>query len=143
MQAVEQPQHVQRRGTIEVPRGLVGQDGERVVGERPGDRHPLTLASGQRRRQERGPVSQPDLLQQAGRPPPGRLRRVPGQQRRQFDVLRSGQLIHQVESLEHKADQVAAQPGQSLLAHPVDAVPGQVQFAAGRPVQPAQQVQQR
>jgi hypothetical protein len=48
-----------------------------------------------------------------------------------------------VEGLEHEADRVPPQPGQTLLAHPVDALPGQVQFAGQGPVQAAEQVQQR
>src|SRR5580700_5203628 len=59
-QAVEQPQHLQGRGAVEIAGGLVGQDNQRVVAERPRDGYPLTLAPGQRRGQEGGPVSQPD-----------------------------------------------------------------------------------
>ena len=48
-----------------------------------------------------------------------------------------------MEGLEYEADRLTPQPGQPLLVHLVDALPGQVQFAARRPVQAANQVQQR
>jgi hypothetical protein len=70
VQAVEQPEHLQGGLAVEVAGGFVGQDDERVVGQRPGDRGPLALAPGQRRGQEPRPVGQPDLLQQADGPPP-------------------------------------------------------------------------
>ena len=52
VQAVEQPQHLQGGGAVEVAGRLVGQHHQRVVGQRPGDRDPLPLAAGQRRGQE-------------------------------------------------------------------------------------------
>ncbi len=64
MQAVEQPEHLEGRGAVEVAGGLVGEDDERLVGQRAGDRDPLALPAGQRRGQVTGPVGKPDPLQQ-------------------------------------------------------------------------------
>jgi hypothetical protein len=130
------------RGAVEIAGGLVRQHDERLVGQRAGDRDPLTLAPGQRRGQEAGPVSQADPLQQAGGPRPCRPRRASGQQSRQLHVLRGGELVHQVEGLEDETDGLAPQPRQGPFAHLIDAPPGQVQLPGGRPFQPAGQVQQ-
>ena len=58
MEGVEQPEHLQGGLAVEVAGGFVGQDDERVVGQGTGDRDPLALAPGQRRRGAR-PVGQP------------------------------------------------------------------------------------
>ena len=142
-QAVEQAEHVQGRGAVEVAGRLVGEHDERLVAERARDRDPLALAAGERRRQMPGAVAEPDLFQQLRGPASGRARRAPGQQRGQLDVLRGGQLVHQVEGLEDEADRVAAKPRQRLLAQLVDPAPGEPDLAARRPFQAAEQVQQR
>ena len=134
MQAVEEPEHLQGRRAVEVAGRLVGQHDGGLVGERPGNRDPLTLAPRQRRGQEPGPVGQPDPVQQLGGPPPGRPRRPPGQQRRQLDVLHRGQLVHQVEGLEHEPDSLAPQPGQRPLGQLVHPLAGQPDLPASGPV---------
>ena len=65
-QALEEPQHVQGRGAVEVAGRLVGQDDQRLVAQRAGDGDPLALAARQRRRQMPGPVGEPDPFQQLG-----------------------------------------------------------------------------
>ena len=112
----------------------------------PGPARPRPAAAGPRTARWAGTgPGRPAPPAPAGPPPAaGPLRgETPGQQRGQLDVLRGGELVHQVEGLEHEADRLAPQPGQPPLAHRVDALPGQREFAAGGPVQPAQQVQQR
>jgi hypothetical protein len=116
-------------GAVEVPRRLIGEHRQRLPDQGPGDRDPLALAPGQRSGQVPGPVGQPDLFQQPGGPPPRGPRRGAGQQRGQLHVLRRGELVHQVEGLEHEADRVPAQPGQGALAHLVDPLPGQPQLS--------------
>ena len=69
VQALEEPQDVEGGGAVEVAGRLVGEHDQRLVAQRPGDRDPLPLAAGQRRRQEARPVGEPDPLQQLLRPP--------------------------------------------------------------------------
>ena len=65
---LEQAQDVDGGGAVEVAGGFVGEHDERLVAQRPGDRHPLALAARQRRGQEVRPVGEPDSLQQLDRP---------------------------------------------------------------------------
>ncbi len=58
MKTVEQPQHVEGCGAVEIAGGLVSEDDQRIVGQRAGNRDPLPLPPGQRRGQERRPVGQ-------------------------------------------------------------------------------------
>jgi hypothetical protein len=74
VQALEQPEDIQRGGAVEIAGGFVGKNNQRLIAQRPGDRDPLALATGQRRGQEPGPVGEPDPLQQVGGPPSGRPR---------------------------------------------------------------------
>ena len=55
VQALEELQDVQGGGAVEVAGGFVGEDDQRLVAQRPGDRDPLPLAAGQRRGQEAAP----------------------------------------------------------------------------------------
>jgi hypothetical protein len=71
------------------------------------------------------------------------VRGASSQKRGQLDVLDSGQLVHQMEGLEDEADRPAAQPGQGLLAEPVDAPLLKPHLPGRRPFEAAQQVQQR
>jgi hypothetical protein len=128
-QAIEEPEHVQGCGAVEVAGWLVGEDDARLVAERARNRDPLALAARERRGQMLGPVCEPDLFQQLRGPAACRARRAPGQQRGQLDVLRGGELLHQMEGLEDEANRVAAQPSQRLLAQLVDAAPRQPHLA--------------
>jgi hypothetical protein len=141
-QALEEPKHVEGGGAVEVASWFVGEDDERLVAERAGDRDPLPFAAGERRWQMLGAVGEPDLFQQLGGPAAGCTGRAPCQQRRDLDILHGGELVHQVEGLEDEADRVAAQPSERLLAQLIDAAPGQPHLPRRRPFQASQQVQQ-
>jgi hypothetical protein len=79
-QAVQEPKHVEGCGAVEVAGRFVGEDDERLVAEGAGDRDPLTLAAGERRRQMLGPGGEPDLLEQLDSAASCRAGRAPGQQ---------------------------------------------------------------
>jgi hypothetical protein len=89
------------------------------------------------------PVGEPHLLEQLRGPAARRARRAPGQQRGQLHVLQGRQLVHQVERLEDEADRPATQPGQRLLAEPVDPPAREPHLTGRRAFQAAEQVQQR
>ena len=98
---------------VERPGRLVGQQHDRPVDQRTGDRHPLALAAGEPAR-----VGVPVALdvqrgeQFAGARPclrPGH----PGQLRRQQDVVGDGQVVEQVEELEDHPDLLAGGTGPS------------------------------
>ena len=111
---IEQPEHVSSRRAVEIAGGFVGEDDQWFVAERAGDRHPLTLAARECRREMVSSICESDLVEQLLGPAPSRPRRAPGEQRGQLDVLDGGQLLHQVESLEDEADRASAQAGERL-----------------------------
>jgi hypothetical protein len=47
------------RGTVQIPRWFVGQENQRIIGQRTGDRHPLLLPTGKLGWQMTGPILQP------------------------------------------------------------------------------------
>ena len=65
---------------VELAGRLVGQDQDRLLDQRPGDRHPLLLAAGELVRPVVEPVAQADLRQQVDGPLPllGRHARAAG-----------------------------------------------------------------
>ena len=85
----------------------------------------------------------PSVVEQVG-PAGARLaRRDAGEQRRQLDVVGHRQVPDQVEELEHEADLAPAHVRPLGLGVPVDAAAAELDLAGRRPVQPAEQVQQR
>ena len=85
--------------------------------------------------------AEPDLAQRLGH---GAAREAAaGEPRRQLDVLLGGQRAEQVEGLEHEPDVVAAQAGEGTLAHAGQLLPGELDRAAGRAVEPGGDQQQR
>ena len=59
----QQPHDLLRRLRVELAGGLVGQQHLRAAGQRPGDRDPLLLASGQLARPLPGVLTEPDDVQ--------------------------------------------------------------------------------
>ena len=66
--SLEQSEHLLAGGGVEGARRLVRQQQPRVVGERAGDRHALTLSSRENRRSRVGTTLEPDLAQELARP---------------------------------------------------------------------------
>ena len=92
---------------VELAGRLVGQDQDRLLDQRPGDRHPLLLAAGELIGAVIEAIAQADLGQQLDGPLPLLGRHAPGQERDQH-VLERRQVADQVERLEDEADLVAA-----------------------------------
>jgi hypothetical protein len=90
-----------------------------------------------------GPIGEVDLRQERVGASTRRRGRAAGQQGGQFDVLLRGELIHQEVRLEEEADLVPPEPRECAFGEFVDALPGDRQRTATRPVEPADQVQQR
>ena len=59
---------LERRLGIKVPGRFVGKDDQRLIGQRPGDRHPLLLSAGELVRPVPQAVSQADLFQDPDHP---------------------------------------------------------------------------
>ena len=89
-----------------------------------GQRHALLLAAGKLAGQVGQPMRQARRRPAPPRPAPS-ASRAPGQFQRHRDVLQRGHGRDQVKRLEHDADRVAAQPGQRVLVHRGDVLPGQ------------------
>ena len=65
-----------------------------------------------------------------------------GEQRRQLDVLKSSQLVDQLERLEDEADRVAPQPSQAALCHPLELLACDTQGSLVGGFKAAEQIQQ-
>ena len=137
VQLLEEPQHVERRGTVQVAGRLVGEHDQRLVAQRAGDRDPLALTTGQRGRQEAGPVGEPDPLQQllgAAAGPPAGERPASSAGSSTFSTAVSSSI--RWKAWKTKPTSVAPHPGQRPLADVVDAPTGQPDLA-GRWAGPA------
>ena len=104
----EELQNLPGRVAVQVSGRLVGQYQQRFVDQRPRQGHPLALATGEPVGQVSGPVRDPEAVKQGHRLGPGAAPRCPDEQRRQLHVLHRGQLVDQVEGLEHEADAAPA-----------------------------------
>ena len=139
---LEQLHHLTRRGPVEVPGRLVGQQDRRVHHHRPRDRHPLTLAAGELVGPMVRAVGEPHGLQRQGRALAALLRGRPGEEHRELDVAERREARQQVEELEDEADPVPADQRALLLRKRADLAPLQQVAPARRPVEAAHDVQQ-
>jgi hypothetical protein len=143
VQVHQQVPYVLARGGVEGTGRLVGEQQRGPVDQRPGHRDPLTFAAGQPARVGAGVLLDAQHLHELH----GAIRRFtpsgPGQLGRKLDVVRDGEIVEQIEELEHHADLLAAEPGQSVLGSLVDPLPGHGHGAFGRLVQARDEVQQR
>ena len=103
-QATEQADDAVDLQVVEVGGGLVGEQDGWVVGQRPGDRHPLLLAAGQVARLVLDAVGQPDLVEQLQGACPGRPRSDAGASQRHLHVLGRAEAREEIERLEDDAD---------------------------------------
>ncbi len=143
VQPVEQIHDVHAGLGVESARGFVGQNQDRLVGQRAGDGHALLLSAGKLRR----------VVTQAVFKPHGRQRR-PGAimalrprhaavAQRKLDVFNGRRSREQVEALEYEADLPIANLGQ-LVRRQVRDIPAIQDIASGRGrVQAAEEVHER
>ena len=121
VQLLEHAQDVERGGAVQVAGRLVGQDQQRLVGQRPGDGDPLALARRTAPRADGRPGRSIPTCSSRSRARRRAARGgTPGQQRRQFHVLLCGEFLHQVERLEHEAHFPPPHLGERALAQLLD-----------------------
>src|SRR6185436_2178087 len=118
---------------VELAGRLVREQQGRTIGERAGNRDALHLPARQLRRTVIDPPRQADVLEELARPGAAVALRRAGFGLRQLDVLPRGEHRQQEEALEHEADPV--QPDAAPVAFG--------QRPAGRPIDTAEQVQER
>ncbi len=121
---------VQRAG------GLVAQQQLGVLGQGPGDGHPLLLAAGQLGGEVPQPVAQAHVLQHV----PG-IQGMVADLGGQLHVLQGGEVLHQVVELEHEADVVPPVAGELPGVEVADPHAVHGDDAAGTAVHAAQHVQ--
>ncbi len=140
VERVEQHHDLLARGAVEVAGRFVGEQDTRPVHQRPGDRHPLPLAS----RELVGPVQhavlEPHACQRVSGQLPALAPAHPGVDQGQLDVVQRRGPREQVERLEHEADLLVADPRELVVAQFRDPVAVEPVFAAGRAVQAADHV---
>src|SRR5262249_51742568 len=106
--AVEQPHDADGRRGVEVSRRLVGEEDQRAVYERPGDRDPLLLAAGQLLGEVVGLLAQTNEVENLRHLRTHDVLRSADHLERERNVLVHGLGRQQLEVLEHATD-VAAQ----------------------------------
>ena len=142
MQLQEELQDELARLPVQVPRGLVGQQELRTIGQGPGHGHPLLLPSRHLGRAGSGLVGQPDLIQHLGGPAQGLGPFPAPDHERQGHVFEGREFGQKVEELEDEADFLVADPGQipGIPGEDVDAV--DIDRPFGRPVQSPQEIEE-
>jgi len=128
---------------VQVASRLVGRQHLRFLDQCAGDRNTLLLAAGQLRGQVRGPVGEADAVQRGRHPAVAHGAGHAQWNQRRLDVLGRRQRGHQVKRLEDEPHLGRPHPGQLRVAHPPQVAAVQAHLAARRPVEPAEQVQQR
>ena len=143
VQRLEKVEHRIARLAVEVAGRLVAQQEQRIGDDGARDADPLFLAAGQFGRAVPGAVGKTDECQRrAGAAQPLGGRQV-GQQQRQLDIALGGQHRQQVVGLEDEADVARAPAGEIGVAQPVDRQALDLDAARGRPVEAADQVEER
>ena len=139
---LQQGQDLGRRPAIEVARRLVTDEERRVGHDGPGDRDTLLLAPRELPRLVARAIGQPDERQGDGRPPPALRGGQAGQEERQLHVALGGEHRHQVVELEDEPH-VGRPPSRQLATRElIDPLAADDDLAAGRRVQPADEVEQ-
>ncbi len=143
---VQGQQQLQNRGAVlrvEVPRRLVGQQDERIVGQSSRNRHPLALAAAELGGMVREAVPQAHHVRQLVGPLQA-LPLVPTLVvHRDLDVLDDVELLDQVERLEDESDAGPADEGQLVVVQLRDVVAAQDVATFARPIETTQDIQQR
>jgi hypothetical protein len=142
-EGVEQADDLVPGVLVQVPGRLVGQQDLGLLDQGAGDGHPLLLAAGQFARQVLRPVAEPDAVQ-GGSDPFVPLRVVHGERdQRGLDVLVRAERGDQVEGLEDEAERVRPHLPDLRFGCGGQIPPGEGHPAPGRPVQPAEELEQR
>ena len=102
LKTTEQIHHLGAAGTVETAGRFVGQHNCRLIGEGPGDCHPLPLADRELAWQMAGPLSEANLGQQAVGPSDPLGVGMTGPEQRQLHILTGGKVGQEMESLKKK-----------------------------------------
>ena len=146
VQAVEDLDDLLARLGIQVSGRLVGQDDFRIVDQGAGNGDPLLLTAGELKGPVVEAIGQADIggdlnAAVAVRCVDGRIAAAVVQ--RDFDILQHRVLGDQVVRLENETDHLVAGLRQVIVGHRGDIAAAQDVIAVGRPVERAQQIEQR
>ena len=116
--------------------GLVAEQKLWVLGQGPGDGHPLLLAAGELSREVGKACFQSHLPEHLGR-----IQRVAADLRGKLHIFQGRQVGNQIVELENKSNIIAAVGGQLALVERRNLLAVQDDFAAGRRVHAAENIQ--
>ena len=139
--AIEEPHDPDGRGRVEVSGRLVGEQDQRAVDERAGDRHPLLLAAGELGREVVGLLREADEVEDLRHLCAHDVLRTPDHLERERDVLVHGLVRQELEVLEHAPD-VAPELRHLPRAQPADVAAGDQHAAARGDLVAQQQLQE-
>ena len=140
---LEEPEHLGCGLAVEVARRLVRENERGLVGECPGDGHALALTPRECRREVVGPIGEAHPVEQLPGSLPRESRSASSKEDGEFDILLGGELLHEVERLEDKANVLLPHHGERALREPVDAASTEPQLTGGWPIEPAEQMKER
>ncbi len=142
VELVEEGHDLFRCLRIEVAGGFVGEKNRRPVDQRPGHRHPLSLAAGQFVGLVFDAVGQSNPFEGLERPLPAFGGGHSCVDQGQFDIGQSGRPVEQVESLKDKADFLIADVGELGVIEPRDGLSVEHVLSAGRCVETTDEIHQ-
>ena len=141
-QLIEQIHHLGAAATVERARGFIRQDHLAAVHQRPGDADPLLLPAGELGGSVAHPVAQSEPREQRlGADTP----RAAGHARidsRNLDIIKGGQVRHQVIALEDEAEMFPPQSRQLVGVEGGHVPAGDAIGPPRRPIQAAQNIHQ-
>jgi hypothetical protein len=130
-------------GGVQIPGRLVEQEDAGLVHQRPGDGHPLLLATGELQGAVLGTIGQPHLRQAGQGPLPARgavqCRIVV---KGQFHVAQGAHPVQQVKFLEHEPQCAAAEGGQGGIVEPAHVIAPDQHLAGIGLIETAEDMQQ-
>ena len=138
---LEEIDHLLLMGRVDAGRRLIGEDHPRLVGERPGHRHPLLLTDREFGRLVVEAVGEPHGGEEIGGPPAVGL--AGAKRHRHEHVFQGGEPGQQVELLKHEAEFVGPHPVAAGLGQPGEVDPVDHHAAGIGPHDPGNHVEQR
>ena len=143
VQLGEELEHLVAGLLVERPGRLVGEEHGRTIGERPGDRDPLSLPAGELGGEDVRLLRDTDLLEEVQGSLPTLLARDARVEHRELDVAQHRRLREEVVLLEDEPDLLVADEREVASRESLDPLPLQRVSPRGRRVQAPQDRHQR
>jgi len=140
MERIEEIEHAAAGRRIEIPRRLIGEEQEWIVGKRPGDGDSLPFADGEFRRKMPRPVRHADQREQLFGPADALAATARSLEHRDLNIFDRGERGEQMERLENEAQRRGAKAVEVLASR--ERLPLETNFSARGVIEGSQKVEQ-